>query len=254
MNCEAARPLLHAYVDGELDLVKSLELEAHVSSCPACTHEQTSLRALRTAFANSTLYHDAPAQLRRRVRTAVRDARRAEAGRGITFLHLGWAGAAAAAVLLISLTVRAVLPFGSAPGDLMAREVVDDHLRSLTQNHLTDVLSTNQHTVKPWFDGKLSFAPPVKDFAAEGFPLVGGRLDYLDNRPAAAIVYRRRQHIINLFISPAPHANDSAPLSQVRAGYNIVEWTRSEMRFWAVSSLNAGELSHFAQIVRNETS
>jgi anti-sigma factor RsiW len=115
------------------------------------------------------------------------------------------------------------------------------------------VLSSNQHTVKPWFDGRLNFTPPVEDLGAQGFPLVGGRLDYLDNRPVAAVVYRRRQHIINLFISPAEPAADTLPVTQVHGGYNIVHWTKSGMAYWAVSSVSAAELGKFAQLVREES-
>jgi anti-sigma factor RsiW len=254
VTCEAARRLLHAYVDGELDVVKSLEVEAHLNDCAACAREEANLRALHAALDNSALYHEAPAQLARKVRTALRDARRTEAGRRWAFRRYSWAGAAAAAVLVIAILVRGVLPPGSSTGELTAREVVDDHLRSLTGNHLTDVLSSNQHTVKPWFDGRLNFTPPVADFGPDGFPLVGGRLDYLDNRPVAAVVYRRRQHVINLFISPAAHQADTAPESQVRAGYNIIHWTRAGMAYWAVSSVNATELAQFAQLVREKSS
>jgi len=253
VTCEEARPLVHAYVDGELDVVRSLEIEAHLSSCVACARGEASLRALRTAFTNA-LYHEAPAGLERRVRAAVRDARRAEGGRSFVLSHYGWGGAAAAAVLLVAIIVRGVLPTGPSAGDLTAREVVDDHLRSLTANHLTDVLSSNQHTVKPWFDGRLNFTPPVEDLGADGFPLVGGRLDYLDNRPVAAVVYRRRQHIINLFITPAEHAADTLPVTEVRGGYNIVHWTKSGMAYWAVSSVSGGELGRFAQLVREDRS
>jgi anti-sigma factor RsiW len=237
VTCEDARTLVHAYVDGELDLVRSLEVEAHLSGCVPCAREQASLRALRTAFGDGALYHEAPVQLERRVRAAVRDARRAEQGR----------------VVLVAIIVRGVLPLGPPTGDLTAREVVDDHLRSLTANHLTDVLSSNQHTVKPWFDGRLNFTPPVEDLGAQGFPLVGGRLDYLDNRPVAAVVYRRREHVINLLISPAEHAADTVPVSQVHGGYNIVHWTKSGMAYWAVSSVSGAELEKFAQLVRDES-
>jgi anti-sigma factor RsiW len=246
--------LVHAYVDGELDLVRSLEVEAHLSGCVACAREQASLHALHTAFGDGRLYHEAPARLERRVRAALRDARRAEGGPRFALWRYSWVGAAAAAVLLIGILVRGVLPPGLSAGELTAREVVDDHLRSLTDNHLTDVVSSNQHTVKPWFDGRLNFTPPIEDFSREGFPLVGGRLDYLDNRPVAAVVYRRRQHIINLFISPAEHVADALPASQVRGGYNIVNWTKSGMTYWAVSSLSAAELGKFAQLVGQEGS
>jgi anti-sigma factor RsiW len=238
VTCEEARRLVHAYVDGELDVVRSLVVEAHLSSCVACARGEASLRALRAAFSNGALYHEAPAALEGRVRAAVRDARRKEGGRSFALGRYGWGGAAAAAVLLVAIFLRGVLPTGPPAGDLTAREVVDDHLRSLTANYLTDVLSSNQHTVKPWFDGRLNFTPPVEDLGAEGFPLVGGRLDYLDNRPVAAVVYRRRQHIINLFISPAEHAADALPVGQVRGGYNIIHWTESGMGYWAVSSVS----------------
>ncbi len=252
MICEEVRPLVHAYVDGELGLAESLNVEAHLKGCAACAREQANVLAVRAVFSNGALYHAAPARLERRVRAAVRGAHRAEYGRGFALGYLGWAGAATAAVLLLAIIVKGVLPFGQ-PNDLTVREVVNDHLRSLTQNHLTDVLSSNQHTVKPWFDGRLDFAPPVADFSAQGFPLVGGRIDYLDNRPAAAVVYRRRQHIINLFILPDEHARDTLPVTQVRAGYNVVDWTKSGIMYWAVSSLNAAELQKFAQLVREES-
>ena len=254
MNCEEARHLVHAYVDSELDVVKSLEVEAHLSDCVACAGEEASLRVLHKALSNSALYHEAPSGLDRRVRAALGDAHRTEGGWGFALRRYSWVGAAAAAVLFIAIIVRGVLPPGLSAGELTAREVVDDHLRSLTENHLTDVLSSNQHTVKPWFDGRLNFTPPVEDFSPEGFPLVGGRLDYLDNRPVAAVVYRRRQHIINLFISPAEHVADTLPASRVRGGYNIVHWTKSGMTYWAVSSLSAAELGKFAQLVRQEGS
>jgi anti-sigma factor RsiW len=249
VTCDEARLLLHAYEDGELDLAQSLEVDAHARTCAACAREQASLRALRTALGRGNLYYDAPAQLERRLTAAVRDARRAEGRGGFARNYFGWAGAAAAALLLVAIMVRGVLPPRPSTGEITTREVVDDHLRSLTQNHLADVLSSNQHTVKPWFDGKLDFTPPVEDLAAQGFPLVGGRLDYLDNRPVAALVYQRRQHIINIFIAPAQHANDTPPETRVQAGYNIVDWTKSGMRYWAVSSLNAGELGKLAQLL-----
>jgi anti-sigma factor RsiW len=254
VTCQETRPLVHAYVDGELDVIRSLEVEAHLSGCAACAREQASLHALHTAFGDGALYYEAPARLERRVRAALRDAHRAEGGRGFALRRYSWVGAAAAAVLFIAIIARGVLPTGSAAGALTAQEVVDDHLRSLTGDHLTDVLSSNQHTVKPWFDGRLNFTPPIEDLGAEGFPLVGGRLDYLDNHPVAAVVYRRRQHVINLFVSPTERATDTRPASQVRGGYNIIHWTKSGMAYWAVSSLGAAELGKFAQLVSQEGS
>ena len=249
MTCEQARPLVQAYVDGELDIAKSLEIEAHRSGCIACAREEASLRALHTALSNSALYHEAPPLLERRVRAALRDTRRAEGGQRLALRYYSWVGAAAAAVLVFAIIAKGVLPPGLPASKLTAREVVDDHLRSLTEKHLTDVLSSNQHTVKPWFDGRLTFTPPVEDLSSEGFPLIGGRLDYLNGHPVAAVVYRRRQHIINLFISPAERAADAGPVGQVLGGYNIIQWTKSGMSFGAVSSVSAGELGRLAQLV-----
>ena len=251
MTCEDAQTLVHAYVDGELGLENSLEVEAHLRGCASCALDESNLRTLKTALNRDLLYHEAPPRVQRRVQAMLRDARRAEYGRGFARGYVGW-GAAAAALLLIAIIGRGVRPFTAPIGDETAGEVVNDHLRSLTENHLTDVLSSNQHTVKPWFDGRLNFTPPVKDLGAEGFPLVGGRLDYLNGRPAAAVVYRRRQHVINLFVLPAEHANDSVPKKQTRAGYNILDWTKAGMKYWAVSSLNTAELQQFAKLVTSE--
>jgi anti-sigma factor RsiW len=133
--------------------------------------------------------------------------------------------------------------------NLLAQEVVSSHIRSMMLNHLVDVPSSDQHTVKPWFNGKLDFAPDVKDFADQGFPLVGGRLDYIDNRTVAALIYQRRKHAINLFIWPAPEVNNQ-PAQQLSVnGYNIIHWTRSGTRYWAVSDVNSADLSEFAKLV-----
>jgi anti-sigma factor RsiW len=248
VTCTDARVMLDAYADGELDLTRSLEIEAHLDGCPTCPRELAGIRALRTAFSDGALYHRAPMPLERRIRTAARAERRVEHQWGFALPRVAWVGAAAAIVLL-GIFIGRWSHFGSSSSDLMAREVVDDHLRSLTQNHLTDVLSSNMHTVKPWFDGKLDFAPPVVDLAAQGFPLVGGRLDYLDNRPVAALVYRRREHIINLFVVPAGRGLPSSPTSETNAGYNIVHWSASGIGYWAVSSLSRAELDTFARLI-----
>jgi anti-sigma factor RsiW len=250
---DEAHALLDAYADGELDLVTSLAVEGHLGICDDCTRALANLRTLRAALSESVPYYEAPPALEDRIRAALRDSRRAETRRGIALSGYSWAGAAIAAVLLITIVVSGVRSLTPQAGDLSAREVVDDHLRSLAANHLTDVLSSNQHTVKPWFDGRLSFTPPVEDLVTQGFPLIGGRLDYLDGRPVAAVVYRRRQHVINLFIAPAEHAADTRPQSQVRDGYNIVHWTKSGMSYWAVSSVSGSELEKFAQLVSEES-
>jgi len=127
--------------------------------------------------------------------------------------------------------------------------VLDGHLRSLVPGHLFDVASTDQHTVKPWFAGKLDFSPPVVDPAAEGYPLVGGRVDVIEGEPVAALVYSRRSHIINLFVRPAEGSAASDPVEKILRGYNILSWSAAGMRYWAVSDLNVGELREFQRLV-----
>ena len=253
MTCNEARALINAYVDSELDLVRSLDVEAHLHECVVCSRAYANLRALHVAFSNGALYHEAPADVEHRIRRVVRTAQPAGHRRFLAMPSYGWGTAAAAAALIVAVMVGSVVRFGGST-DPSSREVLDDHLRSLTGNHLTDVLSSNQHTVKPWFDGRLNFTPPVKDFAAQGFPLIGGRLDYLQGHSVAAVVYRRRQHVINLLISPAEHAADTPPRTEVREGYNMVHWTEPGMAFWAVSSLNMAELGQFVRLVMSEAS
>jgi len=149
---------------------------------------------------------------------------------------------AAAALVLFTL-----VPFlrGPSTEEILTREVVSGHVRSLMANHLADVPSSDQHTVKPWFNGKLDFSPPVQDLATQGFPLVGGRLDYLDNRPVAALIYQRAKHLINVFIWPSSESSDSGIKSETRQGYHVFHWTRSGMTYWAVSDLEESQLQEF---------
>jgi len=150
----------------------------------------------------------------------------------------------------LAILGRGLIPGPSSNGDVLGREVVASHVRSLMANHLTDVLSSNQHTVKPWFDGKLDFAPVVLDLSTQGFPLLGGRLDYIDGHPVAALVYHYHLHVINLFTWPTANAPDSQAHIATSEGYNSVQWTESGMEYWAVSDVAPPELEKFAQLVR----
>jgi len=160
-------------------------------------------------------------------------------------------GASLAFVSIIILTFVPVLT--RPPKDsLLTQEIISSHVRSLMADHLTDVLSSDQHTVKPWFNGKLDFSPPVKDLSDRGFPLVGGRLDYIGDRSVASLVYKRRQHFINLFIWPSARDSNAGEKMVMHHGYNLIHWTRSGMTYWAVSDLNSGELQEFVRLAQNQ--
>ncbi len=250
MNCQEITELLHGFVDNELDPVRSLEIEQHLKGCEVCQRHYRQQQNLRKLIAGSSLYEDAPRRLRERVHAAVRQAAQAEAPRSRWHWDLRWSrmlvpAAAAGLVLLLAL------PWLAQPSaqSRLAKELVSDHVRSLLPGHLTDVASTDQHTVKPWFNGKITFSPPVPDPAAEGFPLVGGRLDVLQEQPVAALVYQRRKHFINLFVWPSTHRSNSKEQALAQRGFNLVHWNKDGMDFWAVSDLNQGELQQFARLV-----
>jgi anti-sigma factor RsiW len=290
MNCNEAKTLIHAYTDGELGLESALEIERHLEQCADCARERASLAALSAALGDPALRYAAPDALRRRVGAALAAGEAAttaraplarapwwrlrwlgggDGGSGIAGSNAGWAvaGAAFAMLAIVVLngspglwrTLRSGAPFGNGAllgngvgADVVAREVLTSHLRSLMPGHLMDVVSTDQHTVKPWFDGRIDFSPPVNDFAADGFRLVGGRLDYLAGRPVAALVYQRRKHIVNVFVWPAADGSQSAVESTAHDGYNLLHWRRGGMNYWMASDLNAQEMGDFAHLLRGE--
>lgn len=251
MNCKDAQNLLQAYADQELDLLNSLEMDQHLGSCPACAQALRDILSLRSALRTEAPYHQPGAELRKRVHAALTNADKAEA-RPRTPARRIWlnAGAAIAAAVVLTWTLVPLLSNRTAD-DRIAGEVISDHVRSLMADHLTDVASSDQHTVKPWFSGKLDFSPPVENFVPQGYPLVGGRLDYLGNKTVAALVYRHRQHYINLFVWPADAEAAATPKELSRQGYQVIHWTQSGMHFWIVSELNQDELRQFASLVRH---
>ena len=243
MSCHETKAFIDAYMDGELDLVRSIELERHLNECPACASFHEARRGVQQAVRNDLLRYRSPDALKKRVRAAVAAQSRKERRPAWSWTSLQWpvATVSVAAVLLI-----AALWLRPAP-DPLQREVFDSHVRSLMTGHLTDVVSTDQHTVKPWFAGKVDFSPPVRDFSAEGFPLIGGRIDYIDNHPAAAIVYRRNQHVINALVWPV-RAPDRGFRSSSEHGYHALATVHGGMEVWVVSDLNADELARFAKL------
>jgi len=238
MSCEHAERDLDTYLDNELDAATAMDIHGHLNECAACRRRVAEREALGR-LVRAAPYYSAPDRLRARVlaqTTRARSVRRL----------LTWA---AAAVLVVSVGGGGLSLWRSAVtlGDAMADDVVDSHVRSLMASHLFDVESTDQHTVKPWFLGKLDFSPPVADLASIGFPLVGGRLDYVGGRPVAALVYQRQRHTINVFVSPA--LNDVFTQANVQSlrGFHIHHWVHDRMSFWAVSDLNEAELTQFCE-------
>jgi anti-sigma factor RsiW len=248
MECEELRSLLHRYIDDELSPVQRQEAEAHLEGCTECRQVVRQEQGWQQAIRRAGTYYTAPELVRQRIAGMTR---RAAVSAAAPPRWRGWAMAASlllAVALSSGVTAYVVSP---SPEQPVAQEVVASHVRSLMADHLTDVASSNEHTVKPWFHGKLDFAPPVEDLASDGFPLIGGRLDYLDQRSVAALVYRHAQHPINLFIFPEPGA-DTLPTASVDNGYNLLYWRAGGMAFWAVSDLEATELANFARLVRTK--
>lgn len=248
MNCPQTQKLLSAHHDGELDAANTLLVDEHLAECPQCGAALHSLATLRTVLKNDALRFSTPAELRSAIRTAALQAASAE--RVATFLparswqsHFGWVAAAAIAVAAFLFFESGRSP--REPDPLLA-ELTANHVRSLMASHLTDVASTDQHTVKPWFDGKLDFAPPVRDLREVGFPLLGGRLDFLAGRPAAALIYGRQKHFVNLFIWPAKTTAATTLQTSQLSGYNVMQWSDGKMNYGAVSDLNETELREFA--------
>lgn len=253
MGCNETQHLLDGYVDSELDLTSTLEIEKHLQTCADCAHAYNNQLALRTAIGADSLYFTPPANLRKRIQVSLRQESKAKpVPRRIAWQ---WTRIAAplAAVLLIALGLFYIWSVSSAD-DHLTQDVLSSHVRSLMANHLVDVPSSDQHTVKPWFNGKLDFSPQVVDLANQGFPLVGGRLDYLDNRSVAALVYQRRKHVINLFIWPSTQNADSGTRMVTLQGYHLFSWTKGGFNYWAVSDVNTSELQQFVQLVQQQTS
>ena len=243
MNCDEANVMMHALIDGELDARHAREVEAHIASCSACAAQMRALQDMRSAMRAADLRHTAPAGLREKIesRLPVQTARGANRRAVLKGFSLGAVATALAATGLLAIITR------EDSQRRLLGEVVSAHLRSLQGQHLIDVASSDQHTVKPWFNGRLDVAPPVVDLTAQGFTLIGGRLDYVDAKPVAAIVYRRRVHVINLFCAPAPGSSKRSAVMESLQGFNVRRWSENGIDLWAVSDLNPDELTEFGE-------
>lgn len=251
MNCQRTQSLMDAYSTGELDLAASLDVECHLRACPACEGAMEDLKTLRQTMAAAPLRHAAPPALRDRIARdfQVNDrAARAPRFGAPRFRPRGLALAAAIAALLLLPWMTLYWTASRPGGSQLAAEVTSNHIRSLMGDHLLDVVSTDQHTVKPWFNGKLDFSPPVVDPSADGFPLLGGRLEYINGRAVAAIVYRRRQHLVNVYTWPAG-GEAAHPGLSTHNGYNVLTWSHDGMICVAASDLNARELRQLADLL-----
>jgi len=242
VSCELSRTTVHGYIDGELDAVRAGEFERHVEGCTECRASLDQLESLHRRIERSQLYETASIGLRQRVRTNLPGG---EGARRRWYVIPVFAAAIIAAVFWLAVSL--VEPHTHSAQ--IAAELVDAHIRSLQPGHLTDVESTDQHTVKPWFDGKLDFIPPVADYSEQGFPLVGGRLDAADGRTVAALVYGRRKHLISLFAWPDKSASTGFSSSGSSRGYNWLMWHSGDMRFSLVSDTSASDLEQLRELI-----
>lgn len=255
MTCDEAEILLHALIDGELDAGHARDVETHVTACPACAEKLEAFRAMHQTFAQAPLKEAAPAHLRKRIEAvlAVPAAEVAAPRQSwLTSARASWKNffGGFAVGTALSAAVAAIFVIAVIRNDQdqqIAGDIVSAHLRSLQAGHLTDVETSDQHTVKPWFNGKLDVAPPVIDLTAQGFILIGGRLDYINGQPVASIVYRRRKHVINLFVAQPLGATVHGVRDETVQGFNIRHWSEAGLDLWAVSDIDAGELDEFGQ-------
>jgi mycothiol system anti-sigma-R factor len=251
VSCESTRTVLHGYLDGELDATRAADFERHLESCRECAIALGAEESLRSSLQRSGLYETAPVSLRKKVRADLG----AATASSVALRIPAWRWLALAAALLIVATVSwYALPARSgkdsaSTAPFTAAEIVDAHVRSLQPGHLTDVASTDQHTVKPWFNGKLAFVPPVKDFMDEGFALIGGRLDVLGGQNVAALVYTRRKHIINVFVLPTKEPDTPIHPPGLRQGYQWRHWRRQGMEYCAISDVADSDLYELAQLL-----
>lgn len=250
MNCDDFEYLQNALMDGELDAARAEACAGHQKTCPSCRAKYENLLSVSEAIRQHATRHAIPDAFSADIARMIAPPGEAELGiiSGKRYTPLQWGGVGAfmamAACLAFFMVVR------PDANDFLEQQLLADHIRSLQEGHLTDVISTDQHTVKPWFNGRLDVSPPVIDLVADGFALYGGRLDYADHHPVAAVVYRYNAHIINLFIwSSQKNISDTGGTS-TQQGYNLRHWHEGDLQFWIVSDVNSAKLAEFESLYR----
>ena len=264
MNHEEALNLLPAYVDKELSLSELNEFERHLNGCDECQRQFNEQMHMSKLVKSNAIYFEASSKLANRIEAVlpINPAKSAPQKSSESIWNINWLNnwaetwggkgmlLASMTALIISASLFLAIPTAQ---DKLIEELTASHIRSLQANHLSDVISTDQHTVKPWFNGKLDYSPPIVDLASTGFPMEGGRLDYINGKTVAVVIYRHNKHPINLFVCQSNN-KDSEIQHTTRNGFNLVHWENSGMNFWAISDLETGTLLGFAQQLRQEVS
>ncbi len=253
MNCQQASLFLSAYLDRELSVRETLDFEQHLHDCASCQSEYEQQLQLHARIKAEATYFDMPDPLAAQIAASFpalqgHDVKRHQ------WRHWWdhWFGLSAVLVACVAVVGSLVLYLSMPTAEeTLTQEIIASHVRSLMVDHLSDIASSDQHTVKPWFNGKIDFSPPVIDLAAEDFPLVGGRLDYLNGRTVAALIYRHRLHPINLYVFPAQHGNQATRML-VRQGYDLFHWSSGNMEYWVISDLALGDLNVFVQKIQSQ--
>jgi anti-sigma factor RsiW len=249
VNCELSRITVHGYFDGELDAVRSAEFERHIESCAECQLVLERMESLRAQLRHNELYEHAPDRLRESIISKLSLGSDAEPKSVRSWRQWFLIPAFAVVTLVAAFSLTLLLLRPHAESGTMTAELIDAHVRSLQPGHLIDVQSTDQHTVKPWFDGKLDFIPPVADYADKGFALTGGRLDVVDGHNVAVLVYARGKHVVNAFVWPARSTDAVADGSGSRQGYNWIMWHSGDMRFCLVSDAAPASLEQLRALI-----
>ncbi len=249
MDCEQAKILIDAYIDNELDIANSMQVEQHIRTCQSCSSAYKNYLVIQSALKDESMFFTPPPDLKAKITASIKSTEKKQTGFKTSIL--GWRGAAAVfAVAAVILLIVILFRTPASQEEQVTEQIVNNHMRSLMPNHLTDVQNSDQHTVKPWFNGKLDFSPPVADLSTQGFTLIGGRIDFISGQPVAAIVYQRKSHYINLFFWFSDNKEDVTKKASVTRGYNVIRWVKGNRNYWAVSDINLTELDEFVSKIQ----